>query len=80
MAQQTTPQEHPHTDPRNNEPSDQAPFSTEKGVNQQEYPGYVRSHSSDSIVTPILNMPLVTFALFGAFAQQMYLEGNAILI
>ena len=41
MAQQTSPQEHPHTDPRTNEPSEQTPFTTEKGTNQQEYPGYV---------------------------------------
>ena len=58
MAQQTTPQEHPHTDPRTNEPSEQTPFNTEKGVNQQEYPGYV-SHTSDLVVTAIrLDMPL----------------------
>ena len=72
MAQQTTPQEHPHTDPRKNEPSDQAPFSTEKGVNQQEYPGYVSTKASDWVVTAIrLDMPLSSRASLVALAQPL---------
>ncbi len=73
MAQQTTPQEHPHTDPRTNEPSEQTPFSTEKGVNQQEYPGYVSCHTSDLVVTAIrVDMPLSGRASLVALAHPLH--------
>ena len=60
MAQQASPQEHPHTDPRTNEPSEQTPFSTKEEVNQQEFPGKVDPHlliliviASDQTCRPI---------------------------
>ena len=72
MTQQTTPQEHPHTDPRTNEPSEQTPFKTDKGVNQQEYPGHVSAHVPGLVVTAIrLDMPLFCCASLEALGRPM---------
>lgn len=75
MAQQTSPQEHPHTDPRTNEPSEQTPFSVEEGKNQQDYPGKVQLHVSASTVTATFrtHMPLGAFHAGAAVAVAIRL-------